>query len=50
MGGGCIPIDNKCDGVTQCPDKSDEWGCLRLEPIGDVVNKKILQVSNKITG
>lgn len=44
MGGGCIPIENKCDGIAQCADKSDEWDCLRLNVLGNSLDKKILQV------
>jgi hypothetical protein len=28
--GGCVLKTQVCDGVEQCPDMSDEWGCIRL--------------------
>ena len=29
-GGDCVPKAKGCDGHPDCPDKSDEWGCLQI--------------------
>ena len=29
-GGGCVSKELVCDGKADCPDKSDEWGCLQI--------------------
>jgi len=35
--GGCIPLIQVCDNIANCPDHSDEWGCL----IANITTEKI---------
>ena len=41
--GSCISLAQKCDGVSNCHDSSDEFQCskLKIKPIHDTYNKKI---------
>lgn len=44
MGGGCVQKSQRCDGIDQCADKSDEWNCIKMDESKDK-NTTFLQVS-----
>lgn len=37
IAGGCISINEKCDGIDQCADHSDEWGCIKENSAANIV-------------
>lgn len=44
--GGCIPNDYICDGVTHCPDFSDEWDCFNLTAINKTEESETKDTEN----
>lgn len=40
-GGGCVDLAQRCDGVAQCADQSDEWSCFRANSSSNIVEVNV---------